>query len=432
MAECCDVILRQPRVLDDAGDFTRPTDVRVSDGIITELGQSLRRRPGEEELDCTDLWLLPGIFDCHAHPAWSTVDRREVLETPLTYWALEAARNLRNTLFAGVTFVRDASGSDAGLRNAIRDELICGPTLQLSINMLSQTGGHGDEFLPGVGLEWGGQPVWPGRPPCVVDGEEEMRRAVRQCLRAGADWIKLSTTGGIVSPHDEPLEPQLSRGEIEVAVEEARRKGRPVMAHAFGGDGLTTAVRAGVRSIEHGVFLSEEDAAEMARHGCFLVPTLRILKEVVLLAEDGTGGLSTQALRKVETLKRELGEAVAVARAAGVKIAVGTDCINRDQHGRNTEELGLLHAAGLSIEEVLLAATCTGAELCGVQSTFGRLAPGYVFDAIAIGEDPAAEGVLDRGLRPEAVFQRGRLVKGNLPDRGITTASSESAGISAA
>ena len=154
--------------------------------------------------------------------------------------------------------------------------------------MLSQTGGHGDNFMAGPGLDPGpGQIAVAGRPPIVVDGVDGMRRGVRELLRGGADWIKLATTGGLVSDHDQPLIADFVPEELDVAVQEASRKGRPVAAHAYGGEGLTAAVEAGVRSIEHGGFLTEEQAVLMARRGCWLVPTLSAMRDCLRFAREG-------------------------------------------------------------------------------------------------------------------------------------------------
>jgi imidazolonepropionase-like amidohydrolase len=232
-----------------------------------------------------------------------------------------------------------------------------------------------------------------------------MRRAVRQLLRADVDWIKLCATGGIVSPHDEGTEPQLSEDEIRAAVIEAARKRKFVMAHAFGGEGLSCTIRSGVRSIEHGLLLTEEDAAEMAARGCWLVPTLSILHDVVRWAEesrDGQAGspLPGYAIDKAMAIRHMIGNAVRVAKAAGVRIALGTDFIDRSQHGRNLEELALMRSAGLGIEETLLTATAAGAELCGVAERLGRISPGYIFDAIVLDWDPSD---ITRFAQPNAV-----------------------------
>jgi len=381
-------VLREANVLDRSGGFSGPLDVHVEGGRVVAVGENLTV-PGAASLDFSDLWLMPGMFDCHDHVALSSLDGYECLRRPMTQWVLEAAQQARRTLQAGVTFVRDCAGADAGMRDAIAAGLVPGPTLFVSIVMISQTGGHGDGFLAGPGLEIPNgylMPEWPGKPPYLVDGPEAMRRAVRALLRSGADFVKLAATGGQVSDHDHPLEPQLTVEEIQVAVFEAARKGRHVAAHAYGGEGLDNAVAAGVRSVEHGSFLNEEQAVCMARAGCWLVPTLSAMRDTLRWAEDGK--LTPPQCRKILGFGLELGAAVRLAKEHGVRMAIGTDYIMRDQHGWNLEELLLMHQAGLTVEETLLAATAGGAELCGVDAAYGRIEPGFVFDAIVLDADP--------------------------------------------
>jgi len=390
-------VLRDASVLDEAGSFSGPLDVYVEDGGGA-AGNSGLRVDEAPSLDFSGLFLMPGVFDCHDHVAFSTVAVGELLQTPVTQWALEAAQNARRTLEAGVTFVRDLCGADRGLRDAIDLGFVPGARLQISVVMISQTGGHGDGFLSGPGLESSLVPNYPGRPPAVVDGPEAMREAVRASLRAGADWIKLATTGGLVSEHDQPLIPELTLEEIQVAVFEASRKGKPVAAHAYGGEGLSNAVQGGVRSIEHGGFLTEEQAAEMAKAGCFLVPTLAAMRDCLRWAREGA--LSPRQCAKILDLGLDIGECVRIAKEYGVALASGTDYIKREQHGKNLEELALMREAGLSPEEALLVATAGGAELCGVADRYGKIAPGYVFDAIVLDDDP---GDLSVFLEPGAV-----------------------------
>ena len=276
------------------------------------------------------------------------------------------------------------------MREALERGFTPGPRLQVAVVALSQTGGHVDGFLPGPGFEISADyvmPDYPGRPPYRVDGIDDMRRTVREVLRAGADWLKLCTTGGVLSAHDEGDVPEFTPEEIEVAVYEAGRKGKGVMVHAFGGEGIDNAVRAGVRSVEHRIFLTEEQAALMAEKGCFLVPTLAILRDIIRWADAGL--VPPYAVRKALALKPRLGRAVRIAREAGVKIAMGTDYVERGQHGRNLEEILLMHEAGMTPAEALLAATAGGAELCGVHDRLGRIAPGCIFDAIVLDRDPS-------------------------------------------
>lgn len=398
-------VLREALVLDPAGSFSGPLDVRVEDGRVAEIGENLVARD-LASFDFSGLWLLPGIFDCHDHVAFSTVDLAAVLSTPVTRWALEAAQNARVTLEAGVTFVRDLCGADRGLRDSLAAGYAPGPRLQISVVLICQTGGHGDAYLAGAGLEGTLIPTYPGRPPHLVDGPEQMREVVRAALRAGADWIKLATTGGLVSDHDQPLIPELTAEEIGVAVFEARRKGKGVAAHAYGGEGLTNAVKAGVRSIEHGGFLTEEQATAMAESGCFLVPTLSAMRDTLRWAEEGA--LTPTQCRKILDFGLDIGACVRVAKACGVKLASGTDYITREQHGRNLEEIRLMHEAGLTVEEALLVATAGGAELCGVDDELGRIAAGYIFDAIVLDHDPGDLSRFGERGTVSGVFQTGR------------------------
>lgn len=404
-------VLRGPSVLDEQGSFSGPVDIAVERGWIVEVGADLRSYDAPS-IDFAGLWVMPGVFDCHAHVALSSFDPMELLRTPITQWSLETARNLRRTLECGVTFVRDASGADAGMRTAVERGYVPGPELSISVVALSETGGHMDGFLPGPGLELSSEytvPDYPGRPPYRVDGPDEMRRAVRELVRSGADWIKLCTTGGVLSIHDDPLEPQFTVAEIEMAVGEAARRGKGVMAHALGGEGLDNAIAAGVRSVEHGIFLSEAQAAAMADAGCYLVPTLAIVEDVLAWARDGR--LPAHAVAKAAELERHAGAAVAVARAHGVPIALGTDFMHRDEHGRNLVELPLMRRAGLTVEETLLAATAAGAELCGVADRLGRIAPGRRFDAIVLEEDPGDLSLFASPGAVKAVLQAGRPVR---------------------
>ena len=190
--------------------MSEETDVLVEEGVVSRLGRSLTMPANTPAYDLRGLWLMPGVFDCHAHLALSTVNEGELLGTPVSYSTLETAVNLRRTLDAGVTFVRDAGGADAGIRRAIEDGLTPGPRLQVSILMLSQTGGHGDRFSERVGVD--PDPLFGNLVSTTVDGVDDMRVTVRRLLRAGADCIKLCTSGGVVSPHDTPYDTELHSG----------------------------------------------------------------------------------------------------------------------------------------------------------------------------------------------------------------------------
>lgn len=403
-------VLRGVNVLTPTGDFDGPKDVVVTDGIVAEVSAEAKQA-GLVSFDLSGAFLTPGFFDCHVHLTMSSTDPLELMQTPLTLWALRAARNAEQTLRAGFTSVRDAGGADAGLRTATDSGLISGPRLKIAVVLLSQTGGHADGFLTGPAVDATAGylvPDYPGRPEFLVDGPESMRRAVRAILRAGGDWIKLCTTGGFNSPHDDPQHPELTFEEVSIAVTEAARKGKGVMAHAFGGEGIDVALQAGVRSIEHGTFMSESQAEEMAARGCWFVPTLSIQRDVLDWAARGQ--VPDYFASKTQLLQSQLGSAVRLAKEHGVPIAVGTDFFRADQHGSNLRELAYLCEAGLTAGEALLAATVQGARLCGVADRLGLLAPGYVFDAVVLDSEPRdASSFLRPGL-VQAVFKQGRPV----------------------
>jgi imidazolonepropionase-like amidohydrolase len=402
------LLVRGANILDETGSFEGPLDVRVDHGVIRAVGSDLSADASHIVLEGDGLWLLPGIFDCHVHTGLQSFDTLELLHTPLSRRVLETARALRRTLQAGVTFVRDAGIVDAGVRDSVAAGYVPGPTMQVSVVAIGSTGGHADGFLTGPAFECSvdySLPDYPGRPPHLVDGPDEMRKAVRLVLRSGADWIKLIATRGVLATSDGGFDPELSFEDLSMAVAEAHRRHRPVMVHALGGDAVAWAVEAGARSIEHGVFLTEADAAAMAQRGCFLVPTLVIYEQLAGMARSGELD-KARADRAIE-VGSHLGEAVRIARAAGVKVAVGTDFGHRGDHGRNLSELVSLQRTGMSVEDVLLAATSVGAELCGVADRRGRIAPGYEFDAILLDEEPSDLAILGEPGAVSGVFQGG-------------------------
>ncbi len=420
------LIVHDVHVLDEGGSFdSAAVDVVVRDGLVTFIGANAPADADTVHHDGRGRWLIPGIVDCHAHVTSLSLDMLELMEMPVTRWAIEAGRNVEAMLRAGVTTARDAGGADAGIRDSIAAGVILGPDLLISCTMLSETGGHGDGFLAGPGLDCTAGyvvPDFPSMPSSLVDGPDEMRRKVRQIIRAGGDWIKLAISGGVLSGHDEPDHPQFGYEEISVAVEEARRKGRRVMAHAVAGPGIDDAVRAGVRSIEHGVNLTEEQAASMAEAGCYLVPTLTVLNQMVERARNG--GLPPVSARKALELEPSVGKCVEIAKGYGVPIALGSDFMTRDQHGMNLSEIDSLRRAGLTAAEALLAATRTGQELCERGGTHGRIATGYVFDAVLLGADPSDTTIFNDSAAVVSVYRRGHLVHST--DREPATTETDS------
>lgn len=368
-------------VFDGTGSAPTPADVLVADGRIADVGTGF---DADEVVDCQGTTLLPGLFDCHVHIMVSQVGLLPRVQQPFSYQFYEAARNLAKTLALGITTVRDAAGADLGVKQALEDGLISGPRLQISIGLISSTGGHGDGWTSSGHCIPLSVPH-PGRPSSVVDGPDEMRKVARQLLRAGADVLKVCTTGGVMSPRDDPRHSQFTPEELDVLVTEARMQGKAVMAHAQGADGIKNAVRAGIRSIEHGIFLDDEAIDLMLASGTWLVPTLVAPVNVIRAAAAGAS-LPDAVVRKAEEVAAVHADSVRRAVAAGVKIAMGTDS-GIGPHGTNLEELPLMAACGMTPGEVLAATTSSAAELLGYGDQLGRIQPGYRADLVVVSGD---------------------------------------------
>ncbi|WP_285489849.1 metal-dependent hydrolase family protein [Amycolatopsis taiwanensis] len=366
------------QVFDGTGAAPAPADVAVADGRIVDIGTGL---DGDEVVDCTGTTLLPGLIDCHVHVTVSEINVMHRLYRPFSYQFYEAAQNLRRTLEIGITTVRDAAGADLGIKQAVEDGLLPGPRLQISVNAITQTGGHGDGWLPSGHCVPLSLPH-PGRPPSLVDGPDEMRRTARTLIRAGAEVLKVCTTGGVLSPGDDPKHSQFTPAELDVLVAEAAMQGRYVMAHAQGTDGIKNAIRVGIRSIEHGMYLDDEAIDLMLQHQTWLVPTLVAPVNVIRAGKAGAA-LPEVVVRKAEEVAEIHAESVRRAAAAGVRIAMGTDS-GVGPHGTNLEELPLMAACGMSPAEVLVATTSSAATLLGYGDELGRIAPGYRADLVVV------------------------------------------------
>jgi len=399
-------LLAGGRVFDGTGSPPAEADVVVEDGRILEVGPGL---DGDETVDLGGRYLLPGLFDCHTHVTLSNVSLLGSLQTPFSYRFFETVQNLAATLRVGITTVRDAAGADAGVKQAVDDGLVPGPRLQISVALLSQTGGHGDGWYRSgqVVRFW---PVYPGMPDGLVDGPEAMRRKVRELVRAGADVIKVATSGGVLSPTDDPRHAHFRDDELAALVAEAAAAGRWVMAHAQAADGIKAAVRAGIRSIEHGIYLDDEAIGLMLDRGAWLVPTLVAPRGVLAAAEAGMT-IPDAARRKAVEVAEAHADSFRRAVAAGIKVAMGTDS-GVTPHGRNLAELELMAKGGMTPAQVLAATTSSAAELLGRSGELGTLEPGKRADVVVVDGDPFELATL--GDRIVAVVKDGRLVAGSL------------------
>ncbi len=397
-------LLHGGRIFDGTGSPAADGDLVLEDGRIADVGTGL---DGDEQVDMSGLTLLPGLFDCHVHVTMSGIDLLRRLQRPFSYQFFQAASNLRATLDCGITTVRDAGGADLGIQQAVEDGLVDGPRMQIAITALSQTAGHGDGWLPS-GINTSLHASYPGRPAGIVDGPEEMRKRVREIVRSGANVIKVMTSGGVLSPRDSPQHAHFRPDELAALMAEANAAGLPVMAHAQATDGIKNAVRAGIRSIEHGIYLDDEAIEMMLAAGTWLVPTLAAPKAVLAAAGSGSQ-LADGVAAKAQAVIQAHQDSFARAVSAGVKIAMGTDS-GVGPHGQNLGELVLMAEGGMAPQDVLAATTRSAAELLGIGDDTGTLSPGRRADLVAVAGDPLDLARLKANIA--AVYKDGRLVRG--------------------
>jgi imidazolonepropionase-like amidohydrolase len=377
------VLFTGGQVLDGTGADVRDADVVVEDGRIVDIGPDL---DGDESVDVAGRTILPGLFDCHTHVVVSSIDTMRLLQTPFSYRFFQAAHNLEATIRIGITTVRDAGGADLGVKQAVDDGLVAGPRMHISLSMLSQTGGHGDGWMPFGGTIRALLTDHPGVPETIVNGPAEMRQKVRELIRMGADVIKVATSGGVLSPRDKPTHAHFRLEELEVLVEEASAAGIFVMAHAQAAPGIKNAIRAGIRSIDHGIYLDDEAIQLMLDRGTWLVPTL-VAPRGVIDAADAGASIPEASVAKAREVVDTHAASFAKAVAAGVKVAMGTDS-GVTPHGQNLRELSLMVDGGMTPMQAIEATTRSAAELMGLQDELGTLEPGKRADLVLVDGDP--------------------------------------------
>ncbi len=374
--------LKNARIWDGSSDHYVEGDVLSVDGRIAEIGRvSLK---SDRVIDVKGKALLPGFIDAHFH-AYATDANLSYVDTlPVSYLAHHASKLLGEALDRGFTTVRDAGGADWGLWRATEDGVLRGPRIFYSGKALSQTGGHGDgraQHIEPCGCRHiGGLSQ-------VVDGVDAVRAAVREVLRKGAHQIKIFTSGGISSPTDPIWMQQYSSEEIRAIVEEAEPRRTYVLAHAYTPGGIMHAIDNGVRSIEHGNLLDAPTARHMATKKAFLVPTL--ITYDVLMTEGAALGMPQAQVDKIGEVAARGGEAVKLARAAGVKIGLGTDLLGA-MHRWQLNEFRLRGMVDKPLD-VLRSATSINAELIMREGELGCIAPGAHADLCVWEGDPLSD-----------------------------------------
>jgi imidazolonepropionase-like amidohydrolase len=387
--------------------------VVVWDGpTITYAGPAADAPPAGQAPSIRAVAVLPGLWDCHAHLLGTrTLDLDRLPLEPIALRAARCAADLRAALDAGVTSVREVGGLGVHLARAVEEGTLDGPTIYAAGAILSTTGGHGDRHsLP---LPWMAEFGQRDGELRLCDGVDGCIQAAREQLRRNARLIKVCASGGVLSELDNPIHQQFTVAELRAVVEVAALAERVVAAHCIGKPGIMAALEAGVRTIEHGVYLDEEACAAMRETGAILIPTRTIGQEML-----DSGVVPPFALRKLAAIADRHAKAVALAHERGVSIAMGTDLSISgaelaNSWGRNGRELPLLVEAGLTPLDAIQAATANGPLTLGPQAPrSGQLAEGYDADLITLDGDPLADiTILANPSHVAGVWKAGHRVK---------------------
>ena len=391
------------------GQLQRNLNISVADGLIDSVAAApVPVRDGEERIDLQGKTLMPGLIDAHFHCNSPSFNIASVDKMHSSYLAQFARQYLEDSLLRGFTTVRDAGGADRGLVQGIESGLIKGPRVLISGRALSQTGGHGD-MRPGDEQQLCGC-GYRGSLSAVVDGADQMRKAVREQLRQGAHQIKIFVSGGVLSPTDPIWMNQFCDDEIRAAVEEAATRRTYVMAHAHTAEAVYRCAKNGVRSIEHGTLTDPKTAEFVAEKGAFVVPTLTVIDGLL----NGPVELPKAAQEKLKSVSDQAFQAVEYCQAAGVKLGLGTDLFG-ELHGMEAQELVLRGQISGAVE-ALRSATSVNAELINMKDQLGVIKAGAIADLIVVDGDPLGDiNVLTQPTeKMPFIMQAGAIVKNTL------------------
>jgi len=362
-------------------------DVLVEDGLVKEVSDKPITAASARVINATGKTVMPGLIDLHGHVMATQLNLSSQGALPDALVMMRAVPIMAAMLRRGFTTLRDAGGAGWGLKCAVEENTIVGPRLFISGRALSQTGGHGDprqrsDHLRPMSLC--GCCFRAGDIGRVVDGVDNLRRAVREEFQMGADQIKIMASGGVASPTDPIAAYGYSEDEIAAIVAEARGRQTYVMAHSYTAEAIERAVRNGVRTIEHGNLIDEPVAKLMAEKGAYVVPTLVTYE--ALANEGASYGLPADSVAKIATVRTAGLASLELYKRAGVKMGFGSDLLGPSQRLQSDEFR--IRAEVLSNFDVMQSATLIGAEILNMQGKLGQLIPGATADVLVVDGNP--------------------------------------------
>jgi imidazolonepropionase-like amidohydrolase len=404
------ILFENATLLDPARDAPLPRMHLLVEGeAIREVSDRPIAAAGAERLDLRGRTLMPGLIDCHVHVIATLANVGANALLPDALIAHRSARIMGEMLRRGFTTVRDLGGATLGLRLAWEEGLFEGPRLVLCGKALSQTGGHGDFRGRHDTRDMGFFERRLGSLGRVADGEAELRRAAREELKAGADYIKVMANGGVASPTDPIANLGYSEGELRAIVEEAMMAQTYVAAHLYTDAAIARAVRAGVHSLEHCNLIQPETARAAAAAGAIACPTLVTYQ--ALKDEGASLGLPPESVAKIDDVRLAGLRSLEVMRGAGLPMAFGTDLLG-PMHRHQSSEF-TIRAEVLPAMEIIRSATSLAARLLRQEGRLGCLAPGALADLLVVEGDPLRDLALltGQGAHLPVIMQGGRFVK---------------------
>ena len=400
-------LIENVNIINPFDEIKTSQSVLIEDGLIKEISPSINSKSNVNVIDGEDNYLLSGFIDCHSHIFAKGFHKEENMANPLGIHFYNAVPHSLQTVNAGVTSIRDCGSADLSFKLAQQRKLFVAPKVYLSITPLVMTGGHFDLLLPsGFDMEI----IYPGFPKGRCDGVEEVLKKTREVKRAGADFIKVMASGGVLTTNTSPEFSQFNKKELKTIVNEAKVNVMKVSAHCHSLKGMKNCIDAGFSSIEHGTFIDRKTSRKMAEKDVSLVPTLLVHQ---FLYKNGFPAWDSYAAEKTAKLKEIVKvhkENISVAYEEGVNILMGTDS-GVIPHGHNLEELTHLVDIGMSEDEAIASGTVKAAEFMN-QDNLGLVKENYVADLILVNSNPLDDvSVLSNNDNILKVIQDGIEVK---------------------
>ena len=376
-------LIENVNVINPFEEIETHQNVLIENNLIKEISPSINTKDNVNVIDGEDNYLLSGFIDCHTHIFAKGFHKEENMANPLGIHFYNAVPHSLQTINAGVTSIRDCGSADLSFKLAQQRKLFIAPKIHLSITPLVMTGGHFDLLLPsGFDMEI----MYPGFPKGRCDGIEEVLKKTREIKRAGADFIKVMASGGVLTTNTSPEFAQFNKKELKTIVKEADANNMKVSAHCHSLKGMNNCIDAGFSSIEHGTFIDKKTACRMAKKNVTLVPTLLVHQFLYKAGFPAWDNYAAEKTAKLKEIVKVHKENISVAYDQGVNILMGTDS-GVIPHGHNLEELIHLTDIGMSENEAIASGTQKAAEFLG-HDNLGLVKENYVADLILVNSNP--------------------------------------------